>query len=148
MLDLLANPDTYDLDRFVRAQDPMMAAVRRELRQGQKRSHWMWFVFPQVAGLGQSDMARRYAIGSLEEARAYLNHAVLGPRLLECTALANDVQGRSAYELFGSPDDMKFQSSMTLFALARPGERVFRRALDRFYAGTPDHATLIALCGG
>ena len=140
--------ETFDLNRFVLAQEPVMAAVRRELRQGRKRSHWMWFVFPQVAGLGQSEMSRRYAIGSLEEARAYLNHPVLGARLLECTALANDVQGRSAFELFGSPDDMKFQSSMTLFALARPRERLFRQALDRFYAGTPDHATLIALCGG
>lgn len=140
--------DTYDLDRFVRAQDAVMAAVRRELRQGQKRSHWMWFVFPQVAGLGHSEMARRYAIGSLEEARAYLNHPVLGSRLLECTALAIDVPGRSAFQVFGSPDDMKFQSSMTLFALARPSELIFRQALDRFYAGTPDHATLIALCGG
>jgi len=140
--------ETFNLNRFVLAQEPVMAAVRRELRQGRKRSHWMWFVFPQVAGLGQSEMSRRYAIGSLEEARAYLNHPVLGARLLECTALANDVQGRSAYELFGSPDDMKFQSSMTLFALARPRERLFRQALDRFYAGTPDHATLTALCGG
>jgi uncharacterized protein (DUF1810 family) len=140
--------DPFDLDRFVRAQDPVLADVRRELRRGEKRSHWMWFVFPQLSGLGHSPMARRYAITSLEEARAYLDHPLLGPRLLECTLLVNQVQGRSAYQVFGSPDDRKFQSSMTLFALARPGEAAFREALDHFYAGAPDHVTVTALGQG
>jgi uncharacterized protein (DUF1810 family) len=140
--------DPFDLGRFVRAQDPVLADVRRELRQGEKRSHWMWFVFPQLSGLGHSPMARRYAITSLEEARAYLDHPLLGPRLLECTLLVNQVRGRSAFEVFGSPDDRKFQSSMTLFALARPAEAAFREALDRFYAGAPDHVTVTALGQG
>jgi uncharacterized protein (DUF1810 family) len=140
--------DPFELDRFVQAQEPVLAAVRRELRQGEKRSHWMWFVFPQLTGLGHSAMARRYAIASLEEARAYLDHPLLGPRLLECTGLANRIEGRSAEQVFGSPDDRKFQSSMTLFALARPGEASFRTALDRFYAGMPDHVTVMALGRG
>lgn len=137
--------DLFDLRRFVQAQDPVMAEVLRELRQGEKRSHWMWFVFPQLAGLGHSAMARRYAIASLEEAVAYLDHPVLGPRLLECAGLVNQVRGRSAHQVFGSPDDRKFQSSMTLFTLARPEVPVFRQALEQFYGGTPDRATTEAL---
>jgi uncharacterized protein (DUF1810 family) len=97
--------DVFELERFVAAQDPVLAQVRRELAEGRKRTHWMWFVFPQILGLGRSEMARRYAIRSLDEARAYLAHPVLGPRLRECTALASGVAGRSALEVFGSPDD-------------------------------------------
>jgi uncharacterized protein (DUF1810 family) len=134
-------PDPYDLDRFVRAQDPVLAQVRRELAEGRKRSHWMWFVFPQLRGLGHSAMAQRYAIGSLAEARAYLAHPVLGPRLVECTALVNRVEGRSAHEIFGSPDDLKFRSCMTLFALAQPAAPVFREALEKYFGGAPDPRT-------
>jgi uncharacterized protein (DUF1810 family) len=137
--------DPFELERFVRAQDPVLAQVRRELAEGQKRSHWMWFVFPQLAGLGSSPMAQRYAIRSLAEAEAYLAHPVLGPRLVECTGLVNRVEGRSARAIFGSPDDMKFHSSMTLFARARPAEPAFRAALDRYFGGAADARTLQAL---
>ncbi len=115
--------DAFDLDRFVRAQDPVLAQVRRELGEGRKRSHWMWFVFPQLRGLGRSAMAQHYGIGSLDEARAYLAHPVLGPRLVECTGLVNRVEGRSVHEISGGPDDLKFHSSVTLSALARPVSR-------------------------
>ncbi|MFC3126971.1 DUF1810 domain-containing protein [Pseudoroseomonas globiformis] len=139
--------DPYDLDRFVQAQAPVINQVRRELAEGQKRSHWMWFVFPQIAGLGHSPMARRYAIASLEEAVAYLAHPVLGWRLVECTALVNAVRGRSAHQIFGSPDDMKFRSCMTLFATARPEQPEFADALVQFYDGRRDPATLAILDG-
>jgi uncharacterized protein (DUF1810 family) len=132
----------YDLARFTAAQAPVIEAVRAELAAGQKRSHWMWFVFPQVAGLGSTDMARRYAIASLDEARAYLADPVLGSRLVELTALVNAVEGRTAHEIFGSPDDLKFRSSMTLFAQARPDEPAFRLAVVRYYGGAPDPRTL------
>ena len=135
-------PPAFDLDRFIQAQDPVMAQVRRELGDGRKASHWMWFVFPQVAGLGHSPTARRYAIGSLAEARAYLAHPVLGARLRECAGLANAVEGRSAHDIFGSPDDMKFRSSMTLFAAAGPEEPVFRAALDKHFSGARDPLTV------
>ena len=134
--------DAFELQRFVDAQAPVMDAVRRELRDGRKRSHWMWFVFPQLVGLGHSAMAHRYAVASLAEARAYLGHPLLGPRLVELTDLVNRVEGRSAREVFGSPDDLKFHSSMTLFALARPDEPAFREALDRYFGGVPDKGTL------
>ena len=137
----------FDLERFVRAQEPVMADVRRELAAGSKRSHWMWFVFPQLDGLGHSDMARRFAIGSLAEARAYLAHPVLGARLRDCAALVNAVPGRSAREILGSPDDLKFRSSVTLFAAAGPGEAVFAESLRRFFGGVPDPATLRLLEG-
>lgn len=132
----------YDIARFAAAQAPVIEAVRAELAAGEKRSHWMWFVFPQIAGLGSTDMARRYAIASLDEARAYLADPVLGPRLVELTALVNAVESRTAHEIFGSPDDLKFRSSMTLFALARPDEPAFRLALARYYGGAPDPRTL------
>ena len=109
-------PDPFDLDRFVQAQDPVLAQVRRELGEGRKRSHWMWFVFPQLRGLGRSATARHYGIGSLAEARAYLAHPALGSRLVECTGLVNRIEGRSAHQIFGGLDDLKFHSSMTLFA--------------------------------
>jgi uncharacterized protein (DUF1810 family) len=138
--------DPFDLQRFVDAQAPVMAAVREELRSGRKHSHWMWFVFPQLRGLGASSMARHYGISSLEEARAYLAHPVLGPRLRECCALLLAVPGRSAHEIFGSPDDLKLRSCLTLFSRAAPDESVFRETLQRFYGGVPDPRTL-ELCG-
>jgi uncharacterized protein (DUF1810 family) len=138
--------DPFDLQRFVDAQAPVMEAVRAELRAGRKRTHWMWFVFPQLRGLGSSSMARHYGISSLEEARAYLAHPVLGPRLRECCALLLAVPGRSAHEILGSPDDLKFRSCLSLFSLAAPDETVFGQALQRFYGGVADPRTL-ALCG-
>ena len=134
--------DPFELQRFVDAQDPVIDEVRGELRTGRKRSHWMWFVFPQLKGLGASAMAQHYGIASLEEAQAYLAHPVLGPRLRECCALMLGVPGRSAHEILGSPDDMKLRSCVTLFRAAAPGEELFQRCLDRFYAGQPDARTL------
>jgi uncharacterized protein (DUF1810 family) len=136
---------SFDLDRFITAQSPVIDQVKRELRAGEKRSHWMWFVFPQLAGLGSSAMARRYAIASLTEAVAYLRHPVLGPRLVECTCIVNDVQGRTAHAVFGSPDDFKFCSSMTLFGRADPAEPAFRAALDRYFEGREDPRTVALL---
>jgi len=133
--------DPFDLERFVRAQDPVLPEVRRELREGRKRTHWMWFIFPQLRGLGRSAMAHHYGIGSLQEARAYLAHPLLGPRLLECTRLANTAPGRSAHAIFGSPDDLKFHSCMTLFAAAADDPAPFRTALDRYFGGQPDRLT-------
>ena len=134
--------EEFDLDRFVQAQEPVMAQVRQELAAGRKRSHWMWFVFPQLAGLGHSAMARRYAIASLAEARAYLEHPLLGSRLVGLTELVNQVKGRSIREIFGSPDDLKFHSLMTLFAYARPDVSAFREALERHFGGVMDNRTL------
>ena len=138
--------DPHDLERFVTAQEPVIATVRDELRAGRKRSHWMWFVFPQLRGLGTSSMAERFGIASLAEARAYLAHPVLGPRLRECCSLMLEVPGRSANAILGSPDDLKFRSCVTLFSLAEPQEPLFRACLDRFYGGESDPRTL-ALCG-
>jgi uncharacterized protein (DUF1810 family) len=138
--------DPYDLQRFVDAQAPVIDRVRDELAQGRKRSHWMWFVFPQIAGLGFSAMAKRYAIASLDEAKAYLDHPILGPRLENCTRLAVAVDGRSAHDIFGSPDDMKFHSSMTLFAAAAP-DGVFTKAIEKYFAGKDDPETLARLPG-
>ncbi|WP_419757454.1 DUF1810 domain-containing protein [Acidisoma sp.] len=140
--------DGFNLGRFEAAQAPVITQVMRELRAGDKRSHWMWFVFPQLAGLGHSPMAQRYAISSLDEARAYLAHSVLGPHLVECTGLVNAVEGRSVHAIFGSPDDMKFRSSMTLFARAAPDEPVFRTALDRYFGGGEDPRTVELLGAG
>jgi uncharacterized protein (DUF1810 family) len=134
--------DPHKLERFIAAQDPVYAAVLTELAAGRKRSHWMWFVFPQLAGLGRSDMARQYAIASLDEARAYLAHPVLGARLRECCTLLAGIEARSAHEILGDPDDLKFHSSLTLFAQAAPGEPVFRQCLDKYFAGVADAATL------
>ncbi|CAA9505916.1 MAG: NTP pyrophosphohydrolases including oxidative damage repair enzymes [uncultured Solirubrobacteraceae bacterium] len=133
--------DPFDLDRFVRAQDPVLDQVRRELGEGRKRSHWMWFVFPQLRGLGRSPTAQHYGIGSLAEAQAYLAHPVLGPRLVECTEMVNKVEGRSVHQIFGGPDDLKFHSSMTLFAAA-PEAPVFREALGKHFAGALDAPTV------
>ena len=134
--------DPFDLERFVDAQAPVYDEVRRELKAGRKQSHWMWFIFPQIAGLGQSPISTRFAIGSLDEAKAYLAHPVLGARLRECARLTLDVEGRNARDIFGSIDEMKFRSSMTLFARAAPEEDVFRRCIDKYFAGNPDPATL------
>jgi uncharacterized protein (DUF1810 family) len=137
--------DRWNLQRFVDAQQPVYQTVLAELRAGRKQSHWMWFIFPQIAGLGHSAMARKYGIASLEEAVAYLRHPVLGPRLRECSALAAALRGRSANEVFGDPDDMKFRSSMTLFSQAVPEEAVFRDCLARYFGGKPDATTLALL---
>lgn len=136
----------HDLDRFLQAQDPVLSDVRAELRAGRKQSHWMWFVFPQLRGLGHSATAQHFGIASLEEARAYLAHPVLGTRLHECCELMLAVPDRSAHEILGSPDDLKFRSCLTLFSLAAPQDVLFRRCLDRFYGGAADPRTL-ALCG-
>jgi uncharacterized protein (DUF1810 family) len=135
--------DPYDLARFVVAQDAggTYGHALAELRSGMKRSHWMWFVFPQLAGLGHSETARKYAISSLDEARAYLRHDVLGPRLREVAAAVASQEGRSAVQIFGGIDARKLHSSMTLFRLAAPGESVFRDVLDRYFVGLEDPAT-------
>ncbi len=129
------------MNRFLEAQDPVYANVLSELKRGRKTSHWMWFVFPQIEGLGSSEMARKYAIASLAEAAAYLAHPVLGARLGECTRLVNEIEGRAIGEIFGAPDDRKFHSSMTLFARASGGG-VYAEALRRYFAGVEDPATL------
>lgn len=133
--------DPYDLDRFVQAQNPVFGAVQAELSRGRKQSHWMWFVFPQVAGLGFSAMSQRYAIVSRAEAEAYLAHPVLGPRLIACTRLVLAVDGRTINAILGAPDDAKFRSSMTLFG-AVSDEPVFDEALAKYFAGERDDATL------
>ncbi|MDH3028911.1 DUF1810 domain-containing protein [Methylobacterium fujisawaense] len=137
--------DSHQLGRFVDAQEEIYECALAELRAGAKRSHWMWFVFPQIAGLGSSPMAQRYAIGSLAEAEAYAAHPVLGARLRACTAAVNAVDGRSAHAIFGSPDDLKFRSSMTLFDRAAPEEPLFAAALARYFDSVPDPRTLAKL---
>ena len=137
--------DPFDLKRFLDAQAPVYRDVVEELRGGRKRSHWMWFVFPQVRGLGGSPTAAHYGISSLDEARAYLAHELLGPRLRECARLVNQVQGRSAAEIFGSPDDLKLRSSMTLFARATDDNDDFVALLDKYYDGQQDQLTLARL---
>ena len=131
-----------DLTRFITAQDPHLERIRAELTAGQKRSHWMWFVFPQLTALGRSPMAQHYGIADLAEARAYLADPILGPRLIELTGIVNTVQGRTAHQIFGDPDDLKFRSSMTLFAHAAPDEPAFGQALAKYYDGEPDPRTL------
>jgi uncharacterized protein (DUF1810 family) len=133
--------DPFDLKRFVRAQDPVYRDIQGELTRGRKQSHWMWFVFPQVAGLGFSAMSQRYAIASRAEASAYLAHPSLGPRLIECTRLVLAVEGRTINAILGAPDDAKFRSSMTLFG-AVSDEPVFDEALARYFLGERDQATL------
>lgn len=142
-----AQPGPYgvihgSLERFVQAQEPVIERVMAELRAGRKASHWMWFVFPQIQGLGHSPMAQRFAIASRAEAEAYLLHPVLGPRLRECTRLVNDVAGRSIEEIFGYPDYLKFRSSMTLFAHASADNRVLLDALSKYFGGECDPLTL------
>jgi len=138
----LVGDDSYNLRRFVEAQEQVFAQVCSELRGGRKRSHWMWFIFPQIKGLGYSAISVKYSISSIEEARAYLNNAVLGPRLLECTRLVNQIVGRSVEEIFGYPDDLKFHSSVTLFAQAAPENQIFKDALQKYFEGELDQLTL------
>jgi uncharacterized protein (DUF1810 family) len=134
--------DPYNLRRFLDAQDPVYAQVCSELRAGRKRSHWMWFIFPQIQGLGYSPLARKFAIASLQEAKAYLDHPILGARLKELCRLVNRVEGRSIEEIFGYPDDLKFRSSMTLFAHAASDDQIFRDALEKYFNGEDDPATV------
>lgn len=134
--------DPFSLQRFVDAQSGVIDQVCSELRAGRKRTHWMWYIFPQISGLGTSMAAQKFAISSLPEAAAYLDHPVLGPRLRMCTQLVNAIEGRSIEEIFGYPDHLKFHSSMTLFARAAPHERDFRAALAKFFGGTLDQLTL------
>jgi uncharacterized protein (DUF1810 family) len=137
-----AEADPFDLERFVKAQEGMYHRALAELRMGRKESHWMWFIFPQVAGLGSSSTARFYAIKSRQEAQAYLGHPVLGPRLLECSRALLRRQGKSASEIFGYPDDLKLRSSMTLFDSVSESDSVFARVLAQYYEGQPDDRTL------
>lgn len=139
--------ESFDLDRFVHAQAPVYARVVSELRTGLKQSHWMWFIFPQIAGLGHSAMSQRYAISSLQEAREYLYHPLLGPRLRECTQLVTAVSGKSIDSILGSPDNMKFRSSMTLFVHAADENREFVEAIRKYFNGHFDQATLERLNG-
>jgi uncharacterized protein (DUF1810 family) len=134
--------DPYHLQRFVDAQDPVFAEVCSELRAGRKTGHWMWFIFPQITGLGHSLLANKFAISSREEAEAYLKHPILGPRLRECSRLVNLVEGRPADQIFGFPDDLKFRSSMTLFAHATSENQVFKDALLKYFGGESDRSTL------
>ena len=140
-----ASTDPHDLTRFVDAQAAVHDEVVAELTAGRKRSHWMWFVFPQIAGLGFSAMSARYAIAGLDEARAYLAHPVLGPRLIACTRLVNAVEGRSLRQILGEPDDVKFVSSMTLFAQAAADEPAFTEALRKYADGEGDPKTVALL---
>ncbi len=137
--------DIFDLERFVSAQAPVYPRVVLELRAGRKQSHWMWFIFPQIAGLGFSAMAQKYSIGSRAEAVAYLDHPVLGPRLRECTRLVNAVAGKDIHAILGSPDDMKFKSSMTLFAKIAADNADFAAALRKYYEGELDAETIARL---
>jgi uncharacterized protein (DUF1810 family) len=134
--------DPHNLQRFLDAQHPIYGQVRDELLAGQKETHWMWFIFPQIKGLGSSATAQKYAIQGIDEAKAYLNHPLLGFRLRECTQLVNAVNGRSIEEIFGYPDHLKFHSSMTLFAKAHAAEKVFTAALDKYFNGKADRRTL------
>ena len=143
----MAVEETFDLPRFVAVQQPVYAQVLDELAAGRKRSHWMWFVFPQLRGLGHSATAQFYGLASLDEAKACLQRPVLGARLVECTGRVNAVPGRSAHVIFGSPDDLKFHSCLTLFAAVDPGNAAFRTALATYFAGQPDERTRAMLSG-
>ncbi len=133
---------SYDLDRFVEVQKTCYEDALAEIRAGEKRLHWMWYIFPQLYGLGFSPTSKRYSIRSLTEAEAYLSHPVLGPRLLECTEAVLGVSGRTAHDIFGSPDDWKLRSSATLFSLVSPPGSVFHRLLEQYFGGEPDPKTL------
>jgi uncharacterized protein (DUF1810 family) len=134
--------DPYDLQRFVDAQNPVFEQVCSELHNGRKRSHWMWFVFPQLRGLGASSMANKFGISSQDEAEAYLRHPILGPRLRECTRLVNLAEGSSIEEIFGYPDNLKFHSCITLFAQVEPEDEAFAAALQKYFDGQPDQVTI------
>jgi uncharacterized protein (DUF1810 family) len=139
--------DPFDLARFIQGQERAYEIALSEIRAGRKQSHWMWYIFPQFEGLGLSTMARHYAIKSTAEAKAYLAHPILGPRLVQSTQAALDVPGRSAFEIFGSPDDLKLRSSATLFALVSPPDSVFQRVLDKYFQGERDARTLALVVG-
>jgi uncharacterized protein (DUF1810 family) len=134
--------DPHHLQRFVGAQTPVFEQVCAELREGQKRGHWMWFIFPQLTGLGRSDMASKFAISSRQEAEVYMKHPVLGSRLKECTRLVILVEDRSIHQIFGHPDDLKFRSSMILFASTTPQNPIFQDALQKYFAGELDRLTV------
>lgn len=134
--------DVYNLQRFLDAQGHVYDTVLDELRAGRKSSHWIWFIFPQITGLGHSRMAQKFAIASLDQAKAYLQHPVLGPRLRECTQLVLNVDGRSAEQIFSSPDNLKFRSCMTLFMTATTDNQIFKDALLKYFEGKPDQLTL------
>jgi uncharacterized protein (DUF1810 family) len=134
--------EQFDLRHFVSAQDPVIDRVLDELRAGHKASHWMWFVFPQIQGLGASAMAQRYALASRQEARAYHEHPVLGVRLRECTRLVVEIEGRTVGQIFGYPDDLKFHSCMTLFTQVAPEEPIYRTALEKYFGGRADARTV------
>ena len=134
--------DLYNLDRFVNAQEQIFESVLTELRNGQKRSHWMWFIFPQIDGLGRSPTSKYFSIKSREEAQEYLNHPILGTRLLKCAELLLTIDAKSAREIFGSPDDKKLKASMTLFASIADSKSVFERVLNRYFDGQWDHNTM------
>lgn len=140
-----AADDRFQLQRFVDAQQPVYEAVLNELRAGRKRSHWMWFIFPQISGLGHSATAQTFAVSSLAEAGAYVEHPTLGSRLRECSALVASIEGRSVQEIFDYPDDLKFHSSMTLFAQAAPQEPIFAACLQKYFGGQPDPLTIARL---
>lgn len=141
----MVEDDPYDLNRFIEAQEVNYDNAISELRAGRKRTHWMWYVFPQIAGLGNSAMSYRYGIRSEDEARAYLTHPVLGARLVECAEAVIAIDNRSAHDIFGSPDDLKLKSSATLFAHVSPPGSVFERILDRYYSSERDPRTLALL---
>lgn len=134
--------DPYELSRFVAAQKPVLERALREITAGRKESHWMWFIFPQVAGLGTSDMARRYAISGLAEAEAYVAHTILGPRLIECCEALLRIKGRTAHDIFGYPDDLKLRSSMTLFARVGKTKHLCQSVLDKYFGGDADERTM------
>ncbi|HEX6991897.1 MAG TPA: DUF1810 domain-containing protein [Gemmatimonadales bacterium] len=138
----MTESNLHSLDRFLTAQKPVYDQVLTELSDGRKRTHWMWFIFPQIAGLGTSETSRRFAIRNLDEARAYLAHPILGARLRQCAALLLQLRDRSAHEIFGSPDDLKLHSSATLFAQVSPSGSVFRQLLDQFFGSEEDTRTL------
>jgi uncharacterized protein (DUF1810 family) len=141
-LAMSVSDDPYDLNRFLQAQSGDYAQALSEIKAGRKRSHWMWYIFPQIDGLGFSSMSQRYAIKSVTEAKAYLDHPMLGPRLVEIAEAALSVEGRSAHDIFGSPDDMKLKSCATLFARVSPPDSVFSRLLDKYFRGERDGKTL------
>ena len=142
---MTVSSDPFNLQRFVDAQATAYRQVCEELRAGRKRSHWIWFIFPQIRGLGHSEMAQHYGVSSREEAEAYLAHPVLGARLRECTRLVVEVEGRSVDQIFGYPDNLKFRSSMSLFASAAQDEPVFRQALQKYFGGQLDPNTVALL---
>jgi uncharacterized protein (DUF1810 family) len=148
MANLTRPEDRFDLNRFVQAQEEIYARALAEIKVGRKCSHWMWFIFPQIDGLGHSSTARFYAIKSKDEAKAYLNHPLLGKRLVECAEALLKIEGESAEEIFGYPDDLKLRSSMTLFASVSQPDSVFSRVLDQYYSSQPDAQTLELLKQG